>query len=171
MAFASAGVGTPPHLAGELFMAMADVKLTHIPYKGNEEAMLDVIANRVPLSFPTIPSALPLIHAGKLRALAVTSPSRATALPDVPTIAEAGLAGYDASSWYGLLAPARTPAAVVSKLQAAVAKAMQNPSLRKLLLTEGLEPVGSTPDAFAKTIQEDVAKWGNLVKRTDAHLN
>src|SRR5262249_52165421 len=125
--FASAGIGTPPHLAGELFMAMAELKLTHVPYKGNEQAMLDVIGNRVPISFPTIPSALPLIQAGKLRALAVTSATRATALPDVPTIAEAGLAGYEASSWYGLLAPARTPVHIVAKLQVAVAKAMQKP--------------------------------------------
>lgn len=137
--FASAGVGTPPHLAGELFLAMAGLKMTHVPYRGNDQAMLDVVSNRVPISFPTAPSALPFIRAGKLRAVAVTSAVRASSLPEVPTIAEAGLSGYDASSWYGLLAPAHTPAPIVATLQAAVAKATRNPELRQRLLSEGLE--------------------------------
>jgi tripartite-type tricarboxylate transporter receptor subunit TctC len=171
LAFASAGVGTPPHLAGELFLVMAGLKLTHIPYRGNDQVMLDLISNRVPMSFPTTPSALPFIRAGKLRALAVTSTVRATSLPDVPTMAEAGLPGYDASSWYGLVAPAHTPAPIVVSLQAAVAKAMLNPELRQRFLAEGLEPVGSTPDAFAKTLKTDIAKWADLAKRADVHLN
>jgi tripartite-type tricarboxylate transporter receptor subunit TctC len=171
MAFASAGVGTPPHLAGELFGVMAGLTLTHVPYRGNDQVMLDVITNRVPISFPTIPSALPFIRAGKLRALAVTSAVRATSLPDVPTIAEAGLPGYDASSWYGLLAPAKTPAPVVTALQAAVAKVMQVPELRERLLSEGLEPVGSTADAFATALQVDTAKWADLAKRADISPN
>jgi tripartite-type tricarboxylate transporter receptor subunit TctC len=167
LAFASAGVGTPPHLAGELFLVMAGLKLTHVPYRGNDQVMLDVITNRVPISFPTIPSALPFIRAEKLRALAVTSAVRATSLPDVPTIAEAGLPGYDASSWYGLLAPAKTPAPIVAALQAAVAKAMLTPALRERLLSEGLEPVGSTPEAFATALEVDTAKWADLAKRAD----
>jgi tripartite-type tricarboxylate transporter receptor subunit TctC len=171
LAFASAGVGTPPHLAGELFVAMAGLKMTHVPYRGNDGAMLDVISNRVPISFPTIPSALPFIRAGKLRALAVTSATRATSLPDVSTIAEAGLSGYDASSWYGLMAPARLPAPIVGSLEAAVAKAMHNADLRQRLLIEGLEPVGSTPDVFAHTLKVDIAKWADLAKRADVHLN
>ncbi len=171
LAFASAGVGTPPHLAAELFAAMAGLQMTHVSYKGNEQALLDVIGNRVPLSFPTIPSALPFVRSGQLRALAVTSAARATALPDIPAIAEAGLAGYDASSWYGLIAPARTPDPIVAALYAAVGQAMQNPDLRQRLLTEGLEPVGSTPEAFAKTIEVDIAKWAELAKRANAHLN
>jgi tripartite-type tricarboxylate transporter receptor subunit TctC len=171
MAFASAGVGTPPHLAGELFLVMARLQLTHVPYRGNDQVMLDVIANRVPISFPTIPSALPFIRANKLRALAVTSAVRATSLPDVPTIAEAGLPGYDASSWYGLLAPAKTPAPIVAALQAAVAKAMRVPELRERLLNEGLEPVGSTPEAFATALRVDTAKWADLAKRADISPN
>jgi tripartite-type tricarboxylate transporter receptor subunit TctC len=171
MAFASAGVGTPPHLAGELFLVMAGLKLTHVPYRGNDQVMLDVITNRVPISFPTIPSALPFIQANKLRALAVTSAVRATPLPDVPTIAEAGLPGYEASSWYGLLAPAKTPSPIVAALQAAVAKAMQTPALRERLLSEGLEPVGSTPEAFATALQVDTAKWADLAKRADISPN
>lgn len=171
MAFASAGVGTPPHLAGELFRVMAGLTLTHVPYRGNDQVMLDVITNRVPISFPTIPSALPFIRAGKLRALAVTSAVRASSLPDVPTIAEAGLPGYDANSWYGLLAPAKTPAPVVAALQAAVAKAMYAPDLRERLLSEGLEPVGSTPEAFVTALQVDTAKWADLAKRADISPN
>src|SRR5262249_30301214 len=140
LAYASAGVGTPPHLAAELFLAMAGLQMTHVPYKGNDQAMLDVISNRVPLSFPTAPSALSFIHDGKWRPLAVTSSMRASALPDVPSMAEAGLPGYDASSWYGLLAPAGTPAPVIAALYAAVDKAMHNPDLRARLLGLGLEP-------------------------------
>jgi tripartite-type tricarboxylate transporter receptor subunit TctC len=171
LAFASAGVGTPPHLAGELFLAMAGLQMTHVPYKGNDQAMLDVISNRVPISFPTTPSALPFIRAGKLRALAVTSAERATALPDVPTMAEAGLAGYDASSWYGLLAPAHVPAPVVAALHAAVTKAMLDPGLRSRLLAEGLEPVGSSPESFAERIKVDITKWADLAKRANVRLN
>ncbi|HEY4142438.1 MAG TPA: tripartite tricarboxylate transporter substrate binding protein [Pseudolabrys sp.] len=171
MAFASAGMGTPPHLAGELFLVMAGVKLTHVPYRGNDQVMLDVISNRVPISFPTIPSALPFIQANKLRALAVTSAVRATSLPDVPTIAEAGLAGYEASSWYGLLAPVKTPSSIVAALHTAVSKAMQTPALRERLLSEGLEPVGSTPEAFASALKVDTAKWADLAKRADISPN
>jgi tripartite-type tricarboxylate transporter receptor subunit TctC len=170
LAFASAGVGTPPHLAGELFLAMAGLKMTHVPYRGNDQAMLDVVSNRVPISFPTTPSALPFIRAGKLRALAVTSAVRSSALPDIPTIAEAGLPGYDASSWYGLLAPAHTPPAIIASLHAAVAKATRTPELRQRLQREGLEPVASTPGDFAKTLQTDIAKWADLAKRADVHL-
>jgi tripartite-type tricarboxylate transporter receptor subunit TctC len=169
--YASAGVGTPPHLAAELFLAMAGLQMTHVPYKGNDQAMLDVISNRVPLSFPTAPSALAFIHDGKLRPLAVTSSMRASALPDVPSLAEAGLPGYDASSWYGLLAPAATPAPVIAALHAAVDKAMHNPDLRARLLDLGLEPVGGTPDAFAKTIAGDIVKWDDLAKRTNIQPN
>jgi tripartite-type tricarboxylate transporter receptor subunit TctC len=171
MAYASAGVGTPPHLAAELFLAMADLQMTHVPYKGNEQAMLDVISNRVPLSFPTIPSALSFVRDGKLRALAVTSTMRASALPDVPTMAEAGLVGYDASSWYGLLAPAKTPAPIIGALHAAVVKALQTSDLRERLLSLGLEPVGSTPEAFTQIIAGDIAKWADLAKRANVHLD
>ena len=171
LAFASAGVGTPPHLAGELFLTMAGLKMTHVPYRGNDQAMLDVVSNRVPISFPTTPSALPFIRAGKLRALAVTSAVRASSLPEVPTIAESGLPGYDASSWYGLLAPAHTPQSIVASLQAAVTKAMRIPELRQRLLGEGLEPVASTPDAFAEILQVDIAKWADLAKRADVHFD
>lgn len=169
--FASAGNGTPPHLAGELFMSMAGIHLIHVPYKGNEQAMVDVAGNRVPISFPTMPSALPYIRSGKLRALAVTSAERATALPDVPTIAESGLPGYEASSWYGLLAPAHIPAPALATLSKAAAEAVRDPVISKRLLAEGLEPVGSTPEAFAKVIRTDIAKWGALAKQTHAHLN
>jgi tripartite-type tricarboxylate transporter receptor subunit TctC len=133
--------------------------------------MLDVVSNRVPISFPTTPPALTFIRAGKLRAIAVTSAVRASSLPDIPTIAEAGLPGYDASSWYGLLAPAHTPPSIIASLHMAVSKAMHVPELRQRLLGEGLEPVASTPDDFAKTLQVDIAKWADLAKRADVHLN
>lgn len=146
---------------------MAGLRMTHVPYKGNDQAMLDVVSNRVPLSFPTTPSALPLIRAGKLRAIAVTSAICASSLPDVPTIAEAGLPGYDASSWYALLAPARTPPAIVAVLQSAASKAMRTPELRDRLQREGLEPVASTAEAFAQVLQTDIAKWKDLATRAD----
>ena len=136
--YASAGNGTPPHLAAELFKHMAGVSIVHVPYKGNAQAMTDLIAGQVSLSFPTFPSALPHVQAGKLRALGVTSAKRSSALPDIPALAEAGVPGYEGSAWYGVLAPAGTPQGIVGKLHGELQRAIQAPELRGKLLAQGL---------------------------------
>lgn len=168
--YASAGNGTPPHLAGELFKSMAGVDLVHVPYKGNTPAFVDLISGQVSLSFPTIPSALPHVQAGRLRALAVTSRKRSAVMPQLPTIAESGLPGYDTSSWFGMLAPAGTPREIVRKLQQESAKVLQLRDVREKLLSQGLEPVGSTPEEFAATIESEIAKWAKVVKASGARV-
>lgn len=166
--YASAGNGTPPHLAAELFKSMAGVNMVHVPYKGNTQAFPDLISGQVQVSFPTIPSAIPHVRSGRLRALAVTSKQRSHVAPDIPTIAESGLPGYDASSWYGLLAPAGTPASVVAKLQQGVVKVLELPDVKEKMLSQGLDPVGSTPEEFAATIKTEIPKWAKVVKASGA---
>lgn len=168
--YASAGNGTPPHLAGELFKSMAGVDMVHVPYKGNTPAFVDLISGQVSLSFPTIPSALPHVQAGRLRALAVTSRKRSAVMPQLPTIAESGLPGYDTSSWFGMLAPAGTPREIVRKLQQESAKVLQLRDVREKLLSQGLEPAGSTPEEFAATIESEIAKWAKVVKASGARV-
>ena len=168
--YASAGNGTPPHLAAELFKVMAGVDMNHVPYQGNGAAMIDLISGRVSLSFPTLPSALPHIRSGKLKALAVTGLHRWNSLPDVPTIDEAGLKGYDASSWYAVLAPAGTPVEFVNIMQQAIAKSLQAPEVQKRLALEGLEPSGVSPEEFGKLLQSEVTKWAGVVKASGAKL-
>jgi tripartite-type tricarboxylate transporter receptor subunit TctC len=171
MSFASAGVGTPPHLAGELFKAMAGLDIVHVAYRGNSQALLDVVGGRVAMSFPTIPSALPGIRAGQLRALAVTTAKPALALPAVPTVAASGLPGYEASSWYGLVAPANLPAPVLEKIHAATVQALATPDGHDRLVNEGLEPVGDSPESFAHTIIADIGKWAALARDYHVQLN
>jgi tripartite-type tricarboxylate transporter receptor subunit TctC len=164
LSFASAGVGTPPHLAGELFDTLAGVKMVHVPYKGIGDAYPDIIAGRVSLAFPTIPSAMPLVQSKDLKALAVTTLDRTSAAPDIPTLAEAGVPGYDASSWYGVVAPAGTPKEIVDKLQAAIASVLTVDKIQKVLVAQGLETVGSTPEVFGKRISDELAKWAKIIK-------
>ena len=166
--YASAGSGTPPHLAAELFKTMAGVDIVHVPYKGNTPAFLDLVSGQVSLSFPTIPSAIPHVRAGKLRALAVTSRERSRVAPEIPTVAESGLPGYNTSSWFGMLAPAGTPASVILKLHQEIAKVLQLPDIREKLLNQGLEPVGSTPEEFAAAIRVEIDKWAKVVKASGA---
>jgi tripartite-type tricarboxylate transporter receptor subunit TctC len=161
--YASAGNGTPPHLAGELFKSMAGVDLVHVPYKGNIPAFADMFAGRVSVSFPTITSGLPPVRAGKLRGLALTSSRRSSIAPDLPTIAESGLPGYEATTWYGMLAPAGTPPALVAKLHDALTEVLKTSDTRDKLLAQGLEPVGSTPAEFAATIAAEIPKWRKVV--------
>ena len=164
--YASAGNGTPPHLAGELFKSMAGVDLVHVPYKGNIPAFADMFAGLVSVSFPTITSGLPPVRAGKLRGLALTSSKRSSIAPDLPTIAESGLPGYEATTWYGMLAPAGTPPAVVAKLYDAVAEVLKTSDMRDKLLAQGLEPVGSRPAEFSATIAAEIPKWRKVVGAT-----
>ena len=169
--FASSGNGTSIHLSGELFKTMAGVQMTHVPYKGSAPALSDLMGGQVQLMFDNLPSSLGLIKAGKLRALAVTSASRAAALPDVPTIAESGLPGFEASSWFGILAPAGTPHEVVAKLNGAVAAWLATPEAKEKLLAQGAIAAGGTPEAFAKHIDSETAKWAKVVKASGAHID
>jgi tripartite-type tricarboxylate transporter receptor subunit TctC len=166
--YASAGSGTPPHLAGELFKVMAKIDMVHVPYKGNAPAFIDVIGGQVPLIFPTMPSAMPFIKSGKLRPIAVTSAKRSPAAPDIPTIAESGLPGYEATSWYGILAPARTPREIVAKLHEVLVSVIGSPDMKDKLAAQGLDPVGNTPQQFAAVIKSEIAKWTKVVKASGA---
>jgi tripartite-type tricarboxylate transporter receptor subunit TctC len=166
--YASAGSGTPPHLAGELFKVMAKIDMVHVPYKGNAPAFTDVIGGQVPLIFPTMPSAMPHVRSGKLRALAVTSAKRSPAAPEIPTIAESGLPGYEATSWYGILAPARTPPAIVSRLHGVLVSTLGSPDMKEKLASQGLDPVGNTPQQFAAVIAAEIRKWAKVVKASGA---
>jgi tripartite-type tricarboxylate transporter receptor subunit TctC len=169
--FASSGSGTSIHLSGELFKTMAGVDMTHVPYKGSAPALTDLIGGQVQLMFDNLPSALPQIKGGKLRAIAVTSLKRAPVLPDVPTIAESGLPGFEASSWFGVLAPAGTPAPVVAKLNAEVNKWLQSPEARDQLLAQGAAAAGGTPEQFAAHIRAETEKWAKVVKASGAKVD
>ena len=161
--YASAGNGTPPHLAAELFKSMAGVNFIHVPYKGNVPAFVDLVSGAVALSFPTITSGLPQVRAGKLRALGVTSRTRSTVIPDVPTIAESGVPGYEATTWYGTLAPAGTSASIVNRLHQQMSEALKAQDVREKLLAQGLEPVGNRPAEFTTLISTELAKWSKVV--------
>jgi len=169
--FASSGNGTSIHLSGELFKVMAGVQMTHIPYKGSAPALQDLLGGQVQLMFDNLPPSLPQIKAGKVRALAVTSLTRAPALPDVPTIAESGLPGFEASSWFGILAPAGTPPAIVAKLNAEIAKWLATPEAKEKLAKQGANAAGGTPEDFAKHIAAETAKWAKVVKDSGAKID
>ncbi len=171
LSFASSGNGTSVHLSGELFKAMAGVSMTHIPYKGSAPAIIDLMGGQVQLMFDNMPTALPHVKAGRLRALAVTSAKRSPAMPDLPTIAEAGVAGYEASSWFGVLAPAGTPSAIVTKLNGEIVRILGLPEIKERLLSQGAEPVGNSPEQFAAHITAEMAKWGNVVKASGAQVD
>jgi tripartite-type tricarboxylate transporter receptor subunit TctC len=163
--FGSGGAGTSNHLAGELFNIVTGAKLVHIPYKGVNLAMQDVLAGNVHLVFIGIPAAAPHIKAGKLRALALVAPQRSAALPEVPTVAEAGLRDFEVTTWYGVLAPAGTPRSVVTRLNAELVKIMHSPELKEKLAATGTDPLTSTPEEFAAYIQREIAKWGDVVRK------
>ena len=169
--FASSGNGTSIHLSGELFKVMAGVQMTHVPYKGSAPAVADLISGQVQLMFDNLPPSLPQIKAGKLRALAVTSSARAPALPDVPTVAEAGLPGFEASSWFGVLAPAGTPPAIVARLNAEIAKWLATPEAKERLSKQGADAAGGSPEDFVKHIAAETAKWSKVVKDSGAKID
>jgi tripartite-type tricarboxylate transporter receptor subunit TctC len=171
---ASSGNGTSIHLAGELFKSQTGTFMLHIPYRGSGPALIDLMGGSMDVMFDNLPSALPHIKSGKLKALAVTSATRSAALPELPTIAEAGgapLKGYDATSWFGLLAPAGTPAEVVQRLQQETAKALGAPALKERLLSQGAIPSGNTPAEFSKLIAAETAKWAQVVKASGAKVD
>ncbi len=169
---ASSGNGTSIHLSGELFKSMTGTFLVHFPYRGSGPALLDLIGGTMDLMFDNLPSAMPHIKAGKLKALAVTSAQRSAALPEVPTVAEAGpVPGFDASSWFGLLAPAGTPADIVNRIQQESAKALATPTLKERMLAQGAIPSGMTPADFAAYIAAETKKWSAVVKASGAKVD
>ena len=162
--FASSGTGGSQHLAGELLKSMTGIEMTHIPYKGSPPALVDVLAGRVPLMSSTMPPALPHIKSGKVRAIAVTSAKRSPVLPDVPTVAESGVPGYEAIAWQGLVAPAGTPRPVIARVNAEVVKALKQPDIAAKLNEQGFETVASTPEWFTQYIKSEIAKWSKVIK-------
>lgn len=171
LTYASAGNGTSIHLAGEVFASMAQLKLLHIPYKGSGPAVTDMLGGQVDLMFDSITSARPHIQSGKLMALGVTSARRSSALPDVPTLAEAGVPGYEVSPWFGVFAPAGTPAEVVNRLNKALITAMRQPETLRKLESVGAEPIGSTPQALAEHLNKELARWGALIQERGIRLD
>ncbi|HZL28857.1 MAG TPA: tripartite tricarboxylate transporter substrate binding protein [Acidobacteriaceae bacterium] len=168
LTFASGGTGTSNHLAGELFKSSAGIDLTHVPYRGGGPAVIAVLGGQVTMLFATLPSAMSQVQAGKLRALAVTSLKRAPSAPDVPTMIEQGIQGFDVSIWIGALAPRGTPPAIIEKLNKAFVGALDAPEVRTKLTAEGYEKVGSTPAQMAETIRSESAKWDRVIKA--AHI-
>lgn len=162
--FASAGVGTNPHLSMELFLSMTGVKMIHVPYKGSGQGVIDLIAGHVTVMTPSILTALGYVKDRRLRALGVTSAKRAGGAPDIPTIAEAGVPGYEAVQWFGVLAPAGTPRDIVSRLHKEIVRTVQTPDIRQKLVNDGADPVGSLPEEFAAFIRSETAKWAKVAK-------
>jgi len=162
--FASAGNGSSPHLSMELFLVMTRLKMMHVSYKGSGPAVTDLIAGHMLVMMPNMLSAQSHIRSGRLRALGVTGSGRAPGAEDIPTIAEAGVPGYEAVQWYGMLAPAGTPRDIISKLHTGVARALEHPDVRKRLMNDGAEPVGSSPEAFAAYLRAETVKWAQVIR-------
>ena len=169
--FASAGVGSSNHLSGELFNAMADIKMRHVPYKGDAPGMIDVMSGAVDVALPTAIAAMPSIKSGRLRAIAVTSAKRIPSLPDLPTVAESGLPGYEAVSWGGVMAPAGTPPALINRLNAEINRILRMPDVADKLSSFGAVIVGSTPDEFAAYLKAEIAKWGKVARDNNIKLD
>jgi tripartite-type tricarboxylate transporter receptor subunit TctC len=169
--FGSAGSASAQHLAGESFKIAAGIQMQHIPYKGSAPALTDLAGGQLQLMFDSMPSATPMINSGKLRAIAVTTTTRAKARPDLPTIAESGFPGFDISTWYAYWAPKGTPADVVEKLAASAAQALKNPEVIAKYEAMGAEPVGSTPAQFAAYVESEAKKWSDIVKKSGAKLD
>jgi len=169
--YASSGNGSSQHLVGALFCSMAGVKLNHVPYKGSNQAMNDVLGGQVKVTFAGVPNVLPNLGTGKLRALAVSTSTRYAELPNVPTIAEAGVPGYDATIWLGLLAPPNTPRDVVQKLNADITRILSTPEAKKLMASAGVDVATSTPEEFGRLMQSELERWGKVVRETGATVN
>lgn len=162
--YASSGIGASAHMAGELFKSMTRTEIVHVPYKGQPQAILDLISGRIQMMFPNIPVSLPHIRAGKLRALAVTTAKRSVLFPGLPTVSESGLTGFEVTQWSGLLAPAGTPGAIVGKYQRDIAMALNLPDVRQNLANQGFEAVGSTPGKFSGYIKAEIIKWTKVIR-------
>lgn len=169
--FASSGTGTAPHLSGELFKTMGGVDIVHVPYKGSPQAVSDVISGEVALMFSPASTVLPHVKSGRLRALAVTTVSRLPSLPELPTVAESGLKGYETITWFGFVAPARTQQAVLTRLNAEIVKVLALPEVRQQFAAQGIEVLGGTPAQFAAYIQQEIAKWARVIKLSGARVD
>ncbi len=167
LSFGSPGIGSGLHLAGELFRREAGIAILHVPYKGTTQAMGDLMGGQLSMMFGAMPTLLPQVRAGKLRALAVTSAQRAPAAPELPTIAESGLKGFDVSSWYGMMVPAATPRELVARLQGEIAAIVALPEVKSGLEAQGLYPVANRPDVFAAEIRTETARWARVIREAD----
>ncbi|MBX9810093.1 MAG: tripartite tricarboxylate transporter substrate binding protein [Burkholderiales bacterium] len=165
--YASSGIGSPGHLAAVLLESMAGIQMSHVPYKGGGPAITDLIAGHVPSFFAVISTAVPHVQSGKARGIAVTGVKRAEALPQVPTVAESGVPGYAATNWYGLLAPARTPAAIINRLNKELVAALKSPDVIRQLKDRGIDAAPGSPAEFAKFIREEEKKWVPIIKRSN----
>ena len=163
LTFASSGSGTSVHLSAELFLRMAKIELIHIPYKGTGSAMPDVISGQVDMSFPNLPSAVPQVKAGNLRALGVTTAKRSAAAPDIPTIAESGLPGYEMATWYGLVAPAKLPTEIRNRLNNELQMVLADPKFKDKLIAQGADPMPGTPEQFSQLIQSEMERWHKII--------
>jgi tripartite-type tricarboxylate transporter receptor subunit TctC len=162
--FASSGLGSSNQMAGELFKMMAGINIVHVPYKGNAPALTDAIAGNVEMVFSGVPALVPHIKSGRLRAIAIGSLKRFPAIPEVPTFDESGLKGYEATTWFGLMAPARTPKEIVARLNTEVGRILASPDLRQRFVNDGLEPIGGSPEEFAMFIRDEIAKYAKVIK-------
>ena len=166
LTYPSAGTGNATHLGGELFASMANVKLTHVPYKGSGPGLTDLSAGRLAVAFSTALSVVPFVNGGRLRAVAVTSAQRSAFMPELPTVAESGLPGYEAGSWYGVVAPASTPRPVIMRLHGEILKVLALPEVRDRLVSQGIDAVGNTPEQFAAYMHSEIVKWEKIIKAT-----
>ena len=167
LVYASSGTGGSGHLAVELFHALTKVAMTHVPYKGNGPAVLALVSGEAQLGFNNILAVLPHVQSGKLKAIAVTSTKRAPTVPNLPTLAEAGVTGYEATSWNGVFAPAKTPRPLINKLHADILKVLKTPDVRDKLIAAGSDPVGSTPEEFAAYVKAELARWGKVIRENN----
>lgn len=164
LTFGSAGMGTNPHLSGELFKSLARIDMVHVPFKGSGQSIISQVAGEIAANFPSVPTAMPYVKVGRLRGIGVTTLKRVEVLPDVPSIAEAGLPGYEATQWFGLLAPAGTPRPIIDRLYQESSRALRSADMKERMTAEGLEVVGGTPEEFASYIRSETEKWTQVIK-------
>lgn len=169
--YGSAGTGTSPHLTFELFKRMASIDVVHVPYKGTGPAITDLVGGQVQTMITGVVALMPHVKSGKLRALGVTSAKRVAALPDVPTVAESGVPGFDVSSWFGVFLPAHTPGPIVMKMNAEIRRTLEQPSVRQRLIDQGADPSSNTPEEFAAYVKTEMARWGEVVRSTGARAD
>ncbi len=169
--YSGGSIASLPHLSGELFNLLAGIKMIYVPYKGSAQVTTAVLGGEVPLMFSNMLAIMPFVQSGRFRALGVTGFKRVPGAPEVPTIAESGLPGYEVAGWYGLVAPAGTPADIITRLSTQIAAAMRTPEVVKRYSSEGADPVGSTPEAFAEVITRDTAKWAKVIKASGAKVD